>query len=53
MQEFDTAYAELEALSLARKYVYGKSPWSVQLVYKQSDGHCYAVQGTAQWYSSS
>lgn len=26
MQEFDTAYAELEALSLARKYVFGKSP---------------------------
>ena len=48
MQEFDTAYAELEALNLARKYV----SWQVTLV---SSGTCLqankgsycAVQGRA------
>lgn len=50
MQDFDAAYAELEALSLARKYVPGKSAhWSaVWLLEKPTAakcGNCHTVQG--------
>lgn len=50
MQDFDAAYTELEALSLARKYVPGKSAhWSAACLPKKPTaakcGNCHTVQG--------